>query len=305
VTGAAWVAGSVRARLLAAHCLGVDGAREVAMTGSVDAARSRLRASAYEGTVAGSGSVADTQHALWATVIWDLRVLAGWLPGAGVSVVRVFAGWFEIENIDRRLALLSGGDEPPRFELGGLGTVWSRVRDAGSAQQVREQLRTSPWRDPGSDDRIRILQALRLEWAHRLSEIDAARSWGAGAAALVIARALVEQGEPVVEDLGGRARVLGRRPLEATTFADFVGALPDVAQSLFDGVDADDVWRAEAAWWRRLDHDGDRLLRAARSGPAVVVGAVARRMADAWRTCAALEVASRGAGAEELVDVIA
>ncbi len=51
--------------------------------------------------------------------------------------------------------------------------------------------------------------------------------------------------------------------------------------------------------------DGERLLRGARPGTEIVVGAVARRMADAWRTCAALDVASRGASAQELVDVFA
>jgi hypothetical protein len=239
-------------------------------------------------------------------VLWDLRVLAGWLPASGVAVARVFAGFFEIENIERQLVFLEGGDELLTFELGSLGDVWSRVRDAATVPEVRTQLTASMWRDPGSDDRGRMLQSLRLEWARRLSEIRPAEAWGAGAAALVVARALAEPGGSLGEDMSRRLPMIGRRALEATTLGEFMAALPDAARWVFRGVDrAEDLWRAEAAWWRRLDDDGQHLLRAARPGPAVVVGAVARRMADAWRACASLEIASRGATGEELIDVIA
>lgn len=303
---AKWVAGSVRARLLARHCVGVDGARDIASAGSVDAAIVRLRASAYGRTSIGADSVLRAQHAVWTTTVWDLRVLAGWLPGAGVGVVRAFAGSFEIENIADRLAFLAGTDEPLVFELGSLGNVSTRVRDAASVHEVREQLRTSPWGDPGSDEREHILMSLRLEWARRLGEIGAAAAWGGAAAALVLARLLVQREEPISPDVRRRANLLGRRALEATSLTAFVAALPDAARWVFDGIDSpEELWRAEAAWWRRVDVDGERLLRAARPGPDVVVGAIARRLVDAWRTCAALEVASRGGRTEELVDVFA
>jgi hypothetical protein len=304
--GASWVAGSVRARLLTRHCLGPDGARDVAATGSLEAACARLAGSSGNRSALDCSSAAAAQHAIWATVVWDLRVLAGWLPGSGVAVVRDFAGFFEIDNLEAQLAFLADGVGPPAaFELGSLGTVWTRARAATSVGELRAILTASPWRDPGTQDRAQILARLRFEWARRLGEIDEAGAWGAAAAALVVARSLSE-GAVLLGDLDRRAAVLGRRALGASTLQKFVEALPDSARWVFDGLDGpEDLWRAETAWWRRLDHDGERLLRGALPGPRIVVGAVARRMADAWRTCAALDIASRGASALELVDVLA
>jgi len=306
--GAGWVAGSVRARLLARHRLGTDGAREVAMAGSIDAARVRLEASTYSRAIAVTDSVASAQHAIWATVVWDLRVLAGWLPGAGVAMLRAFAGFFEIENIAGQIAALASGEPTQSFELGSLGTVSTRVGQTVSVRELRALLQMSPWRDPGADAPARILTSVRCEWARRLAEIniEGVSALGSAAAALVIARSLAEHDEPAVDDIRRRVGMLGRRALDATTLASFVAALPDSARWVFDGGDtADDLWRAEVAWWRRLDHDGERSLRAARPGSDVVAGAAAVRMADAWRTCAAFDIASRGASAEELVDVVA
>ena len=306
MSGAGWVAGSVRARLLARHSLGTDGARDVAASGSLAAACARLSGSAYGRSAIHTGTAATVQHAIWATVVWDLRVLAGWLPGPGVGALRVFAGFFEIANIEEQLAFLEDGDRPDPFDLGGLGTVWTRAREATSVGELRSCLHGSPWRDPGSDDRAQILAALRLEWARRVGEIDGAAAWGAGAAALVVARSLTDGWAPIPDDVARRAPALGRRAASASTFADFVAALPESARWVFEGIDAPgDLWRAEAAWWRRLDVDGARRLRGERPGPDIVVGAVARRLADAWRACAALDIASRGGSAQDLVDVVA
>ncbi len=304
-----WVAGSVRARLLDRHRLGTDGVRAVAASETMEMARDRLRGSAYADAVSKTVSVADAQHAVWSSVVWDLRVLAGWLPPSGVATLRTIAGFFEIENIEAKLLHLTGGDELPTFDLGSLATAWPRVGDAASAREVREQLRPS-WPQAASDDPVDILYSLRLEWARRLSEIDVAMQWGAGAAALTVARALAGPQRPRAGELARRAPQLGHRAISASNLYDFLALAPDSARWVFDEVDAAEpaaaaLWRAEAAWWLRLDLDGARLLRTAREGLAVVVGAVARRMADAWRTAAALDIASRGAWGEELVDVIA
>ena len=210
MSGGSWVAGSVRARLLARHCLGRDGAREIAATGSLESACARLAGSAYGRSPIDAGSAVVAQHAIWAAVVWDLRVLAGWLPGPGVAVVRTFVGFFEIDNIEAHLAFLADGVRLDVFELGGLGTVWTRARAATSVGELRAHLLASPWRDPGTEDRARILMSLRLEWARRLGAIDVAAAWGAGAAALVVARSLSE-GAIAVDDLGHRAPTLGRR----------------------------------------------------------------------------------------------
>ena len=304
--GAGWVAGSVRARQLARHRLGIDRAR------AVIAQRARgLSDSAYADALARTTTVEEAQHAVWATALWDLRVLAGWLPPAGVAAMRTFAAYFEIDNIESQLVRLAGGEPQPVFDLGLLATAWPRVRDATSAHELRGALRRSAWRDPESDDRAHILSSLRLEWARRLEEIRGAAPWGAGAAALVLARRRASTIENLDADLTRRASQLGRDALHATSVRELVDALPDAARWVFDDVDVADLdleglWRAEATWWRRVDRDGERLLRRVQPGIDVVVGAVARRLADAWRTAAALDLATRTeASSEDLADVVA
>ena len=53
-------------------------------------------------------TLAATQHAVAATLLWDLRVLAGWLPRDGVDLLRALACWFEIANVDELLAVAAG-----------------------------------------------------------------------------------------------------------------------------------------------------------------------------------------------------
>ncbi len=303
--GVGWVAGSVRAQLLARHRLGLDATREVAAAGSLDAAMRQLGASPYGQVVAGVTSIRDAQRAIWATALWDLRILAGWLPGRGVEAARVFAGFFEIENVEDLLAV-DGGDRETPFELGALATAWARAREATSAGELREQLRRSSWRDPGTDDPAGILVSLRLEWARRLSEIEPASAWGLGAAALGVARMLVEHEEPIDPKVVRRVPALGRRVLDAVTLPALVSALPESARWVLEGIERpDDLWRGEARWWQRVDRDGERLLRVARQGLGIAVGAFAVRMTDAWRTAAALDIASRGGRGAEVLDAVA
>ena len=40
-------------------------------------------------------TLAQAQQAVAATLLWDLRAPAGWLPRDGVDWLRVLAGWFE------------------------------------------------------------------------------------------------------------------------------------------------------------------------------------------------------------------
>jgi hypothetical protein len=58
----------------------------------------------------------------------------------------------------------------------------------------------------------------------------------------------------------------------------------------------------EAAWWRRVEADGERLVRSAHVGRAAVIGVVTLLGVDAWRIAGALEVAARGGerGAREV-----
>jgi hypothetical protein len=302
--GPGWVAGSVRARLLAQHRLGSDGARDVASTGSFALASSRLAVSPYAAALAGASSVEDARHDIWAAALWNLRVLAGWLPPTGVEAMRAFAGLLEIENIETLLVLPR---DDRSYDLGALATAWPRVRDATSPREVREECARSSWRDAGSDDPTEILTHLRLEWARRLADVDAVTApWGAGAAALVLARLFVEHGGPPGPDVVRRVPAIGRRYLFAFDLPDLVASLPDIARWPFNTLETPErLWRAEARWWQRLHHDGERLLRGTQPGLAVIAGAAGMLLADAWRTSAALDIASRGGGNEELLDAVA
>ncbi len=295
--GAGWVAGSVRGRLLARHRLGPDDARALA-AGSDDGTIEHIH-TAYAHALSSGDGVEARQHAVWASVLWNLRVLAGWLPADGVEAMRVFAAFFEIRNIEGLLS--DPAHREPAFDLGTLATSWTRVRGATDPTVIRDELARSPWRDPGSDDRAMMLWNLRLEWARRLGDLDDA--WGAGFAALVVAHQLVQRDLPVDADVARHAPALGRRIVGATSLHALQAALPDIASWVFADVERHEtLWRAEARWWRRLEHDGVDAVRSARPGKRVVVGVAALLMVDAWRTSAAVEVASRHGRGEEVLD---
>jgi hypothetical protein len=75
---------------------------------------------------------------------------------------------------------------------------------------------------------------------------------------------------------------------------------------VLDGIDEPaDLWRAEAAWWKRVEDDGFALLHSRGSGPRPLLGAVAVLAVDAWRVCAALEVSDRGGAPLEVFDAVA
>jgi len=299
--GAGWVAGSVRGRLLAHHRLGAEAARAVATAGSFAAAREQLRASPYVDVSAHAETVAAAQHAIWAGVVWNLRVLAGWLPAAGVETTRVLAAFLELRNIED---LLFGAGEARAFDLGTLATAWTRARDVAAPSEVRGVLRQSAWRDPGSDDPDEMLTSLRLEWARRLGELDPA--WGGGAAALVVARMVAQRKGPAGPDVARRAPMLGPSAATAPTVSELSAVVPDSARWVLREIaDAHDLWRAEARWWRRLDDDAEAWLRAARPGMRVVLGAVTSLMVDAWRVSAAIEIAARGGRGREVLDAVA
>lgn len=300
--GAAWVAGSTRGRLLARHRVGGAGAVAIASSATARDALARLADSPYAIAIAHSRDVEEAERDIWASVLWNLRVLAGWVPPSGVESLRVLAGFFEIRNLET--LLLTGRTDPNDFELGRLTTAWTRARDAISAAEVRAALRRSAWRDCFDDDPVHILMCLRLESARRFADVRA--EWGAAAAALVVARLIGERAQPVPADVARRAPELGRRAQQAETIDELVDALPDRARWAFEGVEsASELWHAEACWWRRLDADAERMLRSARPGRDVVVGAAVALMADAWRTVAALEIASRGGGGREVLDAVA
>jgi hypothetical protein len=77
--------------------------------------------------------------------------------------------------------------------------------------------------------------------------------------------------------------------------------LPSTAAWALAGVERpEDLWRAEAAWWKRVADDAGVLSRQ-RGGRPVVVGSVALLAVDAHLVAGALAAAARG-GKPELVE---
>lgn len=306
---AAWVAGSVRARAMARRRLGAAGARTLATSPSFAEALDVFAHSPYGSRLPYvDRNLAAAGRAVAETLLWNLRVLAGWLPPDGAEILRVLTGWFEIANVDEHLRALVGEPADPPFRLGTLATAWPLLHDAGSPDEVRDVLSHSPWRDPGGATAREIQLGMRLAWAERVSaRVEPARPWAAGAAALLVARERLAYGRTLPTAAAATAeRLLGGEPVRATSLADLVTALPSRARWALDGVrDVPDLWSGEARWWRRVRGDGAALVAGAGFGPHRVIGAAALLAADAWLVRGALEVAARGESAVEVFDAVA
>ncbi|MEU6017384.1 hypothetical protein ABZ826_26040 [Streptomyces sp. NPDC047515] len=279
--------------------LGVRAAREVAAAATLDDALGQLAATPYRRALDADAGLAAAQRSVAATLLWHLRVLAGWLPRQGAGAVRLLAAGFEISNVEEHLRVLSGSapDRPGSYRLGGLATAWPRLAESRSPAELRAALTSCAWGDPGDDSAAAVGIGMRISAATRTAgAVPEAVSWAAGRLALLVARELFVHGRPLTEPSGRRAaRVLGPGVLRAATFADFRRQMPGTARWAVDGIDESaDLWRAEARWWTRVEKDGSALLRGSRLDTAPVLGAVAVLSTDAWRVRAALESAARG-----------
>ncbi len=310
--GAAWVAGSIRARAMANRRLGGTGGRSLAATPSLAEAVLVLSRSPYGRFVRSGDSLVAAQRGVAETLLWNVRVLAGWLPSPGVRALRLLAGWFELANVDERVREMTSVEpvEPP-FRLGTLATAWPRLAAASSLAQLREVLAASPWGDPGGDSAYTISQFLRLTWADRVAAgVPAAYPWAAGAAALMLARDLAGRADRRLPEAArvSAARLLGPAWSTGDSVERFATALPPSAGWALRGVRGPvDLWAAEARWWSRIRADGARLVAAPGFGPDAAIGAVALLAADAWQVRAALEATVRGsaATAREVLDALA
>jgi hypothetical protein len=306
----AWIAGSVRARLLVSERrLGVEGARDVAASASLRDALVALGRTPYRHELGLELGLADAQRAIASKTLLELRLLAGWLPGEALGLLRALAAWYELANLEDRIAYLGGAPLRRPFELGSLAVAWPRAAGAQSLDELRRSLRPSSWGDPGGSTAAEVSLGLRLAWARRVAAVaPEARSWAAGAAALLLARELFVVGLAVELLPLPAVRLLGPRWQAAGTFARFVDALPpDAAWALAGAEGPEDLWRAEARWWARCEADATTLVHTAVAGPRVVVGAAALLAADAHRAASALEAAARRglAGVEEAIDAAA
>ena len=291
-----WVAGSVRARHMLARRLGREQSRALAGSASLEHALSVLSGSAYGRLVRPEIDLASAQRAIAETALWHVRVLAGWMPPGGIELVQVLAAWFELANVEDRLAYLAGGPLSTPFALGGLATAGASVQSALSVAELREALKESRWGDPGSDEPGAIRLALRLAWARRaLASMPEAREWALGAVALLLARELLLAGRPADELAALRPPVPGTAWMQATSVDALGGALgPESGWVLAGIAEPAAIWLGEAAWWRRVEQDAERLASDFQMGRASVIGVVALLGVDASRVAAALESAARG-----------
>lgn len=293
---AAWVAAGVRARAMSRRRLGAGGARELAGRGSLADAVAALALTPYGHDVHVGMTLPEAQRAVSATVLWHLRVLAGWVPHGDARVLRVLAGGFEVANTDERVRFLAGLEHEPPYQLGSLATAWPRIAVAPSLPAIRDVLGGSAWGDPGDATPRALHLGMRLAWAARVAaSVPGARHWAGGAAAILVAREVVVAGHrPTPEAIRVATGLLGPDWIGQRTVAGLAAALPGEARWALDGIDTtDELWRAEARFWARVGQDGMTRLTRGVASDAPVIGAAAVLAADAWRVRAALEVAAR------------
>ncbi|MDF3149022.1 V-type ATPase subunit, partial [Streptomyces sp. T21Q-yed] len=157
--GAGWVAGVTRARALRTRCLGAEGIREAAASPTLEDALRYLAATPYRHDVTPGATPAEAQRAVAATLLWHLRVLAGWQPANGAEAVRALAAGFELSNAEHHLRALAAdprqpGSErlhPQPYRLGTLATAWTRLARTRTPTELRTALAASVWGDPGGD----------------------------------------------------------------------------------------------------------------------------------------------------------
>ena len=296
-----WVAAEVRARLLAQHRLGRANARELARSTSLEDALDRLRDTPYAHPLEGADGLANAQHRLAASVLWNMRVLAGWLPPGGAEPLRVLAAWFEIANVQARLAYFQGPGPPAAFELGTLETASRRLAITAGPAEMRQVLARSAWGDPGGEEPAAILSWMRAAWYRRFHAlVPEAAGWADAALVLWCARARFGPAP------GFKIPSVHVPAPDATSPAEMAAMLPGRLAWVVDGLGAQDrLWVGEARWWRRVEQDSIRMLSGWRPGPGTAVATAALLAADAWRIRAVLGAVARGRGAEEALDAVA
>ena len=300
-----WVAGVTRARLLLSRAIGLNHARAVARCRSLEEGVGVLAGSAYGERVRAGDDPAAAERGVADTLLWHLRILAGWLPAAGAAQVRALAGWFELQNIDQRLAALaSDGREPPPFVLGALATAWSWIEQAATVEEVADAAGRSTWGVVGGRSPAELALGLRVSWARRIWELaPGAADWVAGASALLVARELFVAGSRERAAQLRRLPAIGEDALDAGSLHELRSALaPSASWALLGVEEPSELWRAELAWWDRVERDATALLRTG-GDDTVVVAAVALLGVDAQRTRRALEAAAFG-GDPELVELV-
>ena len=301
---AGWVAGSVRARALARRRLGAEQTRRLASCGSLSDALRMLAATAYGVNLRPEQPLAVAQHEIAGSVLWDLRVLAGWLPSEGVQVLRVLGAWFEVANVDE---LLSPRRPPGRGRVpaGALATAWPRLRQAARTASCGRAGHLG-LAGSGGQSTCAVRMGLRARWAAERRAWRSGRTWAAGAVALLVAGERFAAGRAVdPQSWAAPSACSGLRLSASPPWKRWPAACRRAGWVLTGVTGPADLWRAEQAWLARVERDGLRLLRTSSLDSGVFLGAVAAMACDAWRVRAALEIAARGGESLEAYDELA
>ena len=265
--GAAWVAGSVRARLLLEHRAGTETARLVAGAGSLDERRGAPLRNGRTSRSRVARRLEAAQRAVAASLALQIRLLAAWLPRTRPHGLRALAAWFELVNIEDRLAYLARCRARAR-RTSSACSLRSGTAAAAAAEPRRAAARARRARAGATQAATTphdIHLALRLAWARRVStQVPEARHWAAGAVAILLAGGAVRRRTAARR----RSRApraarpgLGRRGVDRGSAR---AAAPRLRPGRSTGVDDPaELWRAELAWWR---HGGSRTRSAMTRG---------------------------------------
>ncbi len=305
-TSAGWVAGGIRARLLARRRLGRGGARRIAREPSLDAALAALAATPYRRAVHDGMSLRDAQQAVSGAVLIQLQQVAGWLPPGAGSLVRDLVARWELANLEGRLLVFAGGAPPRPFSLDPLGDAWPRAAAARSIPELRAVLAVSAWGDPGSARPADIIAALRLRLAERLARHGGrARRWAAARALVHAAADRFLDARRPDDDAVLHLHALGAGWDDPASVPALAQQQPRALEWVLDGIaDPRDLWIAESRWWRYVEQDAAGCLRGTLGDAEVVLGAIALLSVDAWRVRAALAFAARGGAPLEAFDAV-
>ena len=303
---AGWVAGTVRARALLTFAIGTAATSRLAGRSTFAAAAADLTDTAYRRFLPENATPAQAERAIEDTALWNLRVLAGWLPRPGAAVLRVVAADFEIRNMADKLRGLAGESVAAPYRLGALGTAWSRASAATSFAELRSAVSASSWGRCEAGSPADFVADLRLSGAARLAALHTAtRPWGAAAAALAVARQCFLIGRPLAPATRIRAtQVLGAAAVRAEDWNAFTAVLPkSTAGWVMEGIgDPARLWVAEERWWTRVESDARALAHAPGFGMEPALGCAVVLLADARAVRGALCTAARGGSGRQGVD---
>ena len=270
---------------MASHGCGAPGARALA-TGDWADLVAGLAGSMYGAGLAPSANRAVVRGHCSEVVVWNLRVLAGWVPTGSLAMLRALVGEFEIDNIDAHLRHLESGSAPPPLELGALAIAWPRVQSCSTPDEVRDVLRFSSWGDPGGADAVSprgrpsgVVGSTSPATRARCRAMGAGRSSHRGRPRALRVRSRAQHRSPHRRSTVSSV-ASGGRPRRSANSSTLSGLRP--VGSSMEWTTPNDLWHAEGAWWTRVEADATSMVDSARPDRA---GRRRRGRQRCWSIC--------------------